>query len=532
MRKALRLPAGDSDPIYEHQTRICDTPGSCLLVAPTGSGKTEAALLWGAATGQKTPGNSPLFYVLPYQASLNAMRQRFGASFGQGNVVLQHSRALQALYRQLLEKDYDPRQAQLLAAREIQLGRLHVAPIRVLTPYQLLRGAFQLKGHEAIWTDCAGSRMVLDEIHAYDPARLGMILATLEHLVTDLRCSALVMTATMPSVLEHILKEKLNSPHMIRAGRETYSAFQRHRLYLRDIDLLDDKAVDEICASARKSLSVLVVANTVQRAQEMRDRISRRLEREIPVDLLHGKFCSRDRFAKEQKLLRVMATKVADRPRQAGVLVATQVVEVSLDVDFDVLFSDPAPLEALLQRFGRVNRARRQAERDVIVATRIPENCPVYSQALVMRTIEVLRSINREMVDESQIQVLLDRLYAGSIADWWQDQVLSAAGDFKTEVLSHLYPFESDDRLEDKFYEMFDGQEVLPAALMEEHERLSMDEPLLASSLLVPVTQGQFWRLKREGRLEKTGEDVWVVEAPYDSDSGLRLDSKMLNESE
>lgn len=532
MRKALRLPTGDSDPIYEHQTRVCVTPGSCLLVAPTGSGKTEAALLWSAATDQEMPGNPPLFYVLPYQASLNAMRERFGATFGQGNVVLQHSRALQALYRQLLAKDHNPRQAQLLAAREVQLGRLHVAPIRVLTPYQLLRGAFQLKGHEAIWTDCAGSRMVLDEIHAYDPVRLGMILATLEHLVTDLRCHALVMTATMPSVLEQVFEERLNQPPVIRAGRETYAAFQRHRLFLRDIDLLDEKTVKEICSRARKGLSVLVVANTVQRAQEMRDKISRRLGGEISVDLLHGKFCSRDRFAKEQKLLRVMATRVADRPRQAVVLVATQVVEVSLDVDFDVLFSDPAPLEALLQRFGRVNRARRHAERDVIVTTHIPENCPVYSRALVMGTIEVLRSISGEMVDESQIQVLLDQLYTGPIADWWQDQVLGSARDFKAEVLSHLYPFESDDRIEDKFYEMFDGQEVLPSELLSEHERLNEEEPLLAPSLLVPVTQGQFRRLKREGLLQEGGERLWIAEVPYDSDSGLRLDFEALNESE
>jgi CRISPR-associated endonuclease/helicase Cas3 len=532
MRKALNLPAGNSDPIYEHQTRVSETPGSCLLVAPTGSGKTEAALLWSAATGQRIPGNPPLFYVLPYQASLNAMRQRFGASFGQGNVVLQHSRALQALYRQLLEKDYDPRQAQLLAAREIQLGRLHVAPIRVLTPYQLLRGAFQLKGHEAIWTDCANSRIVLDEIHAYDPVRLGMILATLEHLVKDLRCNAFVMTATMPSVLEHIFKEKLNRPPIIRAGPATYSAFQRHRLYLRDIDLLDEKTVNEICSRAQNGLSVLVVANTVQRAQEMRNRILRRLEGGIPVDLLHGKFCSRDRFAKEQNLLRAMASKADVRPRQAVVLVATQVVEVSLDVDFDSLFSDPAPLEALLQRFGRVNRIRRHAERDVIVTCRVPKNCPVYSRDLVARTVEVLASLNGKMVDESQIQVLLDQLYAGPIADWWQDQVLVSARDFKAEVLSHLYPFESDDRLEDKFYEMFDGQEVLPAALIEEHERLTKDDPLLSPSLLVPVTQGQFWRLQREGRLLKRERDVWAVKAPYDSDSGLQLDSNALNESE
>jgi len=179
-----------------------------------------------------------------------------------------------------------------------------------------------------------------------------------------------------------------------------------------------------------------------------------------------------------------------------------------------------------------VNRARRHAERDVIVATRIPENCPVYSRSLVEMTLGVLASLKGQLIDESEIQVLLDRLYTGPIADWWQGEVLGSARAFKAEVLSHLYPFESDDRLEEKFYEMFDGQEVLPAALMEEHERLSKDEPLLTPSLLVPVTQGQFWRLKREGRLQKTEEDVWVVEAPYDSDSGLRLDFEALNESE
>lgn len=532
MRKSLQLPESKNGSVYSHQSRVCDSPGTCMLIAPTGSGKTEAALFWSAATGREIPGNPPLFYVLPYQASLNAMRQRFEVYFGRGKVVLQHSRALQALYRQLLEKDYTPRQAKFLAVREVQLGRLHVAPIRVLTPYQLLRGAFQLKGHEAIWTDCAGGRMVLDEIHAYDPVRLGMILATLEHVVINLRCNIFVMTATMPSILEHIFSEKFNRPPVVRAGEETFSAFRRHRLHLKDIDLLDERTVNEICSSARKGFSVLVVATTVQRAQDMRNKISEKLKGEISVDLLHGKFCPRDRFAKEQKLLNRVATKITDRPKQPVILVATQVVEVSLDVDFDLLFSDPAPIEALLQRFGRVNRARRHSERDVIVTTHIPEDCPVYSRVLVEKTIEVLTVVDGQIVDESQIQILLDRLYTGSIADWWQNRVFDSAKAFETEVLSHLYPFESDDRLEDKFFELFDGRQVLPAGLLAEYGELNERNPLLAPSLLVPVTQGQFWRLKREESLQELEKGVWIVNVPYDSDSGLQLDLKALSESE
>jgi CRISPR-associated endonuclease/helicase Cas3 len=207
-------------------------------------------------------------------------------------------------------------------------------------------------------------------------------------------------------------------------------------------------------------------------------------------------------------------------------LIATQVVEVSLNIDFDVLYSDPAPLEALLQRFGRINRRMSRSMREpkpVHVMSSIPEGCPVYNAALVTAAVESLGRVDGEVIDESRIQIVLDEIYKDSLGKAWSAAVRTTMDRFDREVLASCRPLRSDPRLVSAFYEMFDGFQVLPVQLEAEYRRREREDPFLAPSLLVPITRGQFHKLRRENRVE-LGSDPLIAKCRY-SDRGLEISS-------
>ncbi|MCX7840815.1 MAG: CRISPR-associated helicase Cas3', partial [Anaerolineae bacterium] len=346
--------------LFEHQRKAGETDGSVLLTAPTGSGKTEAALLW--ASRQAQNGTLPrLFYALPYQASMNAMLLRLQESFGREQVGLQHGRALLAMYRMLMEREYDSKQAAKQARWARNLAELNFQSVRVFSPYQMLKGMYRLKGYEAMLSDYHNAAFIFDEIHAYEVKRLALILKAIEYLRRHYYARFMVMSATFPSLIKKWLREALDSPAEISATSETFQKFQRHRLKLLPGELLFDSNLEQIAKTARAGKSVLVVCNLVDRAQTAFRELQARLTKDrVRVELLHGRFNMRDRSVKEQ-LIRD-ATGSTSQNRRPIVLVATQVVEVSLDIDLDTIFTDPAPLEALVQRFGRINRRRKQTD--------------------------------------------------------------------------------------------------------------------------------------------------------------------------
>jgi CRISPR-associated endonuclease/helicase Cas3 len=267
------------------------------------------------------------------------------------------------------------------------------------------------------------------------------------------------------------------------------------------------------------------VATTVGRAQDAWEALRQpeRLGQGATVKLLHGRFCGRDRFDKEQELRSALATERAYSQRKPVVLVATQVVEVSLDVDFDVLFSVPAPLEALLQRFGRVNRKGRLESADVAVMTKIPPNSPVYANTLVDGALKCLASLDGKMVDESKVQTWLDRIYSGEEGKHWKREVSQARQDFRCDVLDTLNVFDSSPELGRRFDELFDGSEVVPKSLEPQYLEWLERDPLLASSLLVPVTSRQAGWLNSQGRLRSISDGLRVADAAYDAEIGLQL---------
>lgn len=526
------LGLGPLDALYPHQRNAAGRAGHTLLVAPTGSGKTEAAILWTACQKAKDGSAGRVFYLLPYQASLNAMHARLSCLFP-GAVALQHSRALQALYRSLLEnKQYTPERAEAVARREQSLARLHHHPVRVLTPYQLLRGAFRLKGYEALLTDAVDGLFIFDEVHAYEPRRLGMILGMVEHLRRHLGGRFLVMSATFPRVLREALREVLGEAGDVSAGEALYGAFARHTLRLVDGRITDPPVLERIAQRTRAGDSVLVVCNTVAAAASVHGSLRERLAGTgAAVELLHGRFNARDRFSKEQRLLDRMGTRNRDRTAGPVVLVATQVVEVSLDVDFDTIFTEPAPLESLVQRFGRVNRGRRHPSCDVHVLKAPLDGQGIYADEYVAGSLRTLEPHDGEVIDESRVGPWLDGIYAGAGGEAWAREVAHWRDEFVAACLADLRAFQSNPELAEAFDRMFDGTEVLPRSLAGEYERLTEEEPLRASELLVPISPGQLWQLRRAGKVVSTPrEDPVVVDVAYEPERGLALESRKRDE--
>jgi len=524
---AIRPVAGNPQALRQRWTHISNynryqeqasaTDGSALLIAPTGSGKTEAALLW--ATHQQ--GIPRLFYVLPYQASINAMCRRLRHAFHPRDVHMQHGRGLLALYRLLMESepDADPRAVARRARWGMNLVRLHHAPVQVFSPYQMLKAMYRLKGFEGMLTDFYGGAFIFDEIHAYEPARLALIVETIRYLREQFAARFFVMSATFPRLIRNALDDALGQPALIQADPQLYQAHCRHHLRLLEGDLFDPQNWQRVIAEAKAGRMVLICVNTVRRAQEA----FRRLRAELPeakVLLLHSRFNMRDRSERESFIRRHAGLHAQRAPL---ILVATQVVEVSLDIDFDVIFSDPAPLEALVQRFGRVNRRGRiRPAAPVFVLTEPVNDRRPYPADLIRAALDVLKGADGASIQEDQVGAWLDQIYTGPIEAQWQEAYRQAQQEFIEACVHTLRPFQSDPGIEELFYRAFDGLEVLPLSLKQEYKDAMNQNPILAQELLVPIRYRQFYQLKNSGRVSFFGS-LPVVNLPYDPNVGLDM---------
>ena len=232
----------------------------------------------------------------------------------------------------------------------------------------------------------------------------------------------------------------------------------------------------------------------------------------------------RDRSAKESTVRKYSGS--TSNERQPVLLIATQVVEVSLDIDLDTIYTEPAPLEALIQRFGRINRRRKlKEEAPVHVFTEPADGQFIYDDELVKRTLAILRRNNGQAIHEDKIGAWLDQIYDGEVAERWQEEFEIQANEFDSVCLKTMQAFCSDQSLEELFYKAFDGIEVLPEASYDEYKEFNQSDPIRAGELLVPISIGRYHALKNSGQLyPKERREPYIVKVPYNSEMGLTFD--------
>ena len=469
------------------QFKALNTKGHAVLRAPTGYGKTEAALLWTSTNFNSIKRNKKdifpnrVFYILPYRASINAMYERLLKYFKNTSMVgIIHSTSSYYLYEQ--QREY---------RRLSSLYRKIYSPIKVTTPYQIMKNFFSVGFFEMGLTEMKNSLLIFDEIHAYETNITGIIFAMLKLLTEEYNSKVLIMSATLPDFIEELMEDLLN-PEKIEGNMEEINKYTRHRINIVDNEIIDIvtkiKNNSEYLVSGYLSLKkpVLFACNTVDRAIEVYRLLK---EKGLNGLLIHSRFTHNDRITRESTIMRNLY--------DLDFVVATQVIEVSLDISFNSIITEPAPLDALIQRFGRVNRTGWQTGtiQDVYVLTiGSKKDKYVYDEKLTKRTLNILGDYNDMLLKESEIKQMINYVYSP-----FKQEKIKEIENHKTNVLEI---FENQKPLEramndEKFNSLFKGFEVIPIDFATEAIRLiDTHRSIELYRLLVPLSTPTYESIK------------------------------------
>ena len=348
-----------------------------IAIAQTGMGKTEAGLLWIS--------DNKGFFILPIRTAINAIYDRtkkYISSYG-GNLEEQlgllHSSSLEYLLLQSEDDKYDDKDEYIdkKEDKEIieyeKIAKQLSLPINVSTIDQLFDFVYKYPAYELKLTTLSYSKIVIDEIQMYGPDLLAYLVYGLERIVEQ-GGKVAILTATLPPFVKELLSKSIK--FKIKEDGFTDNS-KRHNLKILD------KRIDsnDICNKYReneklnKSNKILVVCNSITQAQNLYEEISDILGNKN-LHILHSKFIKCERLSKESEIIEFGKTykdnKSNELDKQSGIWISTSIVEASLDIDFDYLFTELQDLNSLFQRLGRCNRKGKKDSSE--------NNCYIYTQ--------------------------------------------------------------------------------------------------------------------------------------------------------
>lgn len=375
------------------------TNRSVILVAGTGSGKTEAALLW--LNGEKG------FYTLPLKVSSNAIYQRIKKIYGYKDAAILHSDSLLSYLNEDDPEGYE----KFARARSLSF------PLTVCTVDQIFKFAYKAFGTEILAATLKYSKVIIDEIQAYSPQLIAMLLYSLK-IIKDLNGKYAIITATFPPVLQHFMKkydlvEEGGEKGYIKweEAKEDPASYDKKRHWFQVIQSFD---YDRIIEQGRKR-KILIVCNTVKKAQKVYQELKEYADEagsmgKGSIHLLHSLYINKHRTLLERAIMAFSKDE-----KEAGIWIATQIVEVSLDIDFDVLYTELCPCDSLLQRMGRCNRQARYEPKEANIFICADEEAQrgnwIYDRDIVERSFQFLEEYENKLFTEKMKIEYVDKVY-------------------------------------------------------------------------------------------------------------------------
>ncbi len=433
-----------------------DQPALVIIEAPTGVGKTEAALYL-ADHWARTLQQRGMYVAMPTMATSNQMFKRVRKILERRypselvNYQLLHGNAL------LMDDEQVPRLAKvdkgdehnIVAALEWFTKRKRglLAPFGVGTVDQTLMGILQTRHFFVRLFGLSHKTVIFDEVHAYD-AYMDELFYLLLRWLQAVNASVVILSATLSDVSRRRILEayspKLEEMPVVSYPAITWTSDNTVQVIAlnaetRTVNIesvgrdpveiahrLADELSDGGCAA--------VICNTVRRAQEIyREIDAAKIVPEDDLILFHARFLWEQREAIERDVLARFGKPESGefRPRKKTIVVATQVIEQSLDLDFDLIVSDLAPIDLLIQRIGRLHRhsendehrpVRLKEKRVFIAIPEIENGTPqlergdmyVYEKYVLMRSWAVLRQ-RGSITTPAETQKLIEAVYGDEI---------------------------------------------------------------------------------------------------------------------
>jgi CRISPR-associated endonuclease/helicase Cas3 len=436
-----------------------ERPSILVVEAPTGEGKTKAAMQW-AATLVRRLGLAGFYHAMPTKATSNQTRreaQKFLTSqVADLRVRLLHSSAAEHLAD--IGRDEPGDDCVEVASDWLTRRWSLLASVGVGTVDQVLKGALRSRWVYVTLTALSGKVLVVDEVHAYD-TYMSTLLDRLLWWMGRLGVPVVLLSATLPSGRRDDLVRAWSAgaarchpddvpavPTAMGYPRLTWSDGREPRLPVIPDPVLSplnakrkarierlgmDGAAEWALEQVKEGGCAVVIHNLVRRVNDTHDRLPdliKKLPRQERPKLivLTGQLTAKVRATREKQLREFFGRDSRHRPR--AIVIGTQVLEQSLDLDFDAMASDLAPIDSLIQRMGRLWRHREINDENppVLAITGVedgatgprlpPYAVTVYAEILLLRTWALIRDA-QELTSPENVSELVDSVYGADDAN-------------------------------------------------------------------------------------------------------------------